>query len=118
MRETTLQTPKSVKKEGEEVLEAPEWRFFPCGADHGEAGCPAADHGGPQRSRYPPADRGAPHTKAVGCPKEAVTPWRAHAAAGSWQDLRTSGEAGAHTGVGLLAGLVTLWGTHTGAACS
>ena len=29
MRETTLQTPRSVKKEGEEVLQVPEQRF-PC----------------------------------------------------------------------------------------
>jgi len=28
VRETTLQTPRSVKKEGEEVLQALEWRFF------------------------------------------------------------------------------------------
>jgi len=33
---------------------------------------------------------------------------------------RTCGpvKRGAHTGAGLLAGLVTPWGTHTGAACS
>ena len=29
MRETTLQTPRSEKKEGEEVLQAPEQRFPP-----------------------------------------------------------------------------------------
>ena len=29
MRETTLQTPRSVKKEGEEVLQAPEHREIP-----------------------------------------------------------------------------------------
>ena len=29
MRETTLQTPRSVKKEGEEVLQAPEQREIP-----------------------------------------------------------------------------------------
>jgi len=27
-------------------------------------------------------------------------------------------ERGAHAGAGLLAGLLTLWGTHAGAACS
>jgi len=27
-------------------------------------------------------------------------------------------ERGAHAGAGLMAGLVTLWGTHAGAACS
>jgi len=31
-------------------------------------------------------------TGAGGCPRETVTPWRAHAGAGSWQDLRTHGE--------------------------
>jgi len=33
---------------------------------------------------------------------------------------RTRGpmERGAHTGAGLLAGLLTLWGTHAGAGCS
>ena len=33
---------------------------------------------------------------------------------------RTCGpmERGAHAGAGLLAGLVTPWGTHAGAACS
>jgi len=33
---------------------------------------------------------------------------------------RTCGpvERGTHTGAGLLAGLVTPWGTHAGAACS
>jgi len=29
VRETTLQAPRSVKKEGEEVLQAPKQRFFP-----------------------------------------------------------------------------------------
>jgi len=61
VRERTLQTPRSVKKEGEEVLETLE---------------------------QAPA--------------------------------RTCGpmERGAHAGAGLLAGLVTPWGTHAGAACS
>jgi len=30
VRETTLQTPRSVKKEGKEVLEMPEQKVFPC----------------------------------------------------------------------------------------
>ena len=51
MRETTLQTPKSVRKEWEEVLQTLEERFSPAapGADHGEAGCPLQPmevHGG------------------------------------------------------------------------
>ena len=94
MRETTLQTPRSVKKEGEEVLQAPEQRDSPAarGEDHGEAGCPPAAHGGPRWSRYPPAACGGPHAGAGGCPKEAVTLWKAHAGAGSWQDLWTHGK--------------------------
>jgi len=55
--------------------------------DHGEAGCSSAAHGGPQRSRYPLADCGGPHVGAGGCPKQAVTLWRTHSGAGSWQDL-------------------------------
>ena len=43
-------------------------------------------------------------------PNEAVTLWEARAGAGSCQDLWTRGERGAHTGAGLLAGLVTPWG--------
>ena len=48
---------------------------------------------GRSTSRYPPAAQGG----AGGCLKEAMTLWRAQA------------------GAGLLAGLVTPWGTHTGA---
>ena len=45
-RETTLQTPRSVK-EGEKVLQAPEQRFPAAHSeDHGEAGCAPAAHGG------------------------------------------------------------------------
>jgi len=49
VRETTLQTPRTAKKEGEEVLQGLEQRFFSPAAreDHGEAGCPPAAHGGP-----------------------------------------------------------------------
>ena len=52
MRETTTQTPRSVKKEGEEVLEMPEQRARD--EDHGEAGCAPAVGGGPRWSRSPP----------------------------------------------------------------
>jgi len=37
-----------------------------------------------------------PHTGAGGCLKEAVTPWGAHAGAGSCQDLWTHGERSPH----------------------
>ena len=57
-------------------------------------------HGGPQRSRSPPAPCGRPHSRAGGCPKEVVTPWGAPC----WSRL--------------LAGLVIPWGTQSGAACS
>jgi len=43
-----------------------------------------------------------PHTRAGGCLKQAVTLW---------------GEK-YMPGAAVLAGLVTQWGTHTGAACS
>jgi len=56
------------------------------------AGSLSAAHGGPQRSRYPPAAQGRPYTRAGGSPKEAVNPWGAHAGAGSCQDLWTHGE--------------------------
>jgi len=47
-----------------------------------------------------------------------VTLWEACPGADSCQELWTYGEGEAHAGAGLLAGLMTLWGTHTGAACS
>ncbi|XP_032546009.1 suppression of tumorigenicity 5 protein isoform X3 [Chiroxiphia lanceolata] len=59
----------------------------------GEAGSVlAGGHGGPWGCRHPPAAHGRPHARAGGCPKEAVTPWEAHAGAGSWKDLWTRGE--------------------------
>jgi len=68
--------------------------------DHSEATCSPAVHGGPQWSRHTPAAQGGLHAGAGGSPKEAVV----------------LGEALA--GAGVLAGLVALWGTHTGEACS
>jgi len=108
--ETTLQTPRSVQKEGEEVLQELEQRF------------PCRPWSRPWRARLSPCSPwrstvgqrstcslGGPHAGAGGCPKEAVTPWKAHIGAGSCQDLRTV-ERGAHAGAGLLVGLVTPWG--------
>jgi len=46
----------------------------------------AVRQGGPQWTRYVHAAWGVPHARAGGCPKEAVIPWEAHAAAGSWWD--------------------------------
>jgi len=89
----TLQTPKSVKKEEDKVLQTPEQRFSPAAfdKDHGEAGCPSAVHRGPRWSRSPPVAHGRPHAGAGGCPKEVVTLWGARAGAGFWQDLWTHG---------------------------
>jgi len=59
VKETTLQTPRSVKKEEEEVLEM--WEQPSLAArdeDHGEAGSAPAAHGGPQWSRSPPVAHG------------------------------------------------------------
>ncbi|GAB0187278.1 hypothetical protein GRJ2_001193100 [Grus japonensis] len=52
---------------------------------------------------------GGPRARAGGCQKEAVTPWQPalEQAPGRTCDPM---ERGAHTGAGLLAGLVTLWG--------
>jgi len=74
-----------------------------------------------------------PHARAGGCLKEAVTPWEAHAGAGSCQDLQTCGErsprwsrfagracdlVGTHTWSSLSLKDCTPWeGTHTGAVC-
>jgi len=76
VRGTTLQTPRSVQKEGEEVLQAPkEQRFCSLWSRPWWAGCPCS-HGGPRGSRSPLAAWGGPHAGAGGCPKEAVAPWR------------------------------------------
>jgi len=86
--------------------------------DHGEAGCPPAVHGGPRWSRYPPVVHGRDPTL------EQVDDWRKlwlrgeptleQASARTYRHV----ERGAHAGAGLLAGLVTPWGTHAGAAYS
>jgi len=64
VRGTTLQTPRSVKKEGEEVLEMPEqFSLAAHDEDHGEAGCAPDIDGGPRWSRYPPAAHGRDPTQ-------------------------------------------------------
>ena len=96
MRETTLQTPRSVKKEGEEVLQAPEQREIPpqpvvkTTVRQAVPLQPMEVHGG--ADIYPAAHE-EPHVRAAGYTlKEAVTPWRACAGTGSWQELRSRGE--------------------------
>ncbi|KAJ7395469.1 hypothetical protein BTVI_154681 [Pitangus sulphuratus] len=72
-----------------------------------EAGCPPAAHEGPQWSSYPPVAHGGSHAGAGGCLKEAVTPWKAYAGESPGRNCGPM-ERRAHTGVGLLAGPVTL----------
>ena len=72
---------------------------------------PLEVHGGADLHLQPMEET---HAGAGGCLKEAVTPWEAHAGAGSWQDLWPCGESGGPTGAGFLAGVVTPRGTHTG----
>jgi len=83
--------------------------------DHGEAGCPPAAHGDPWWSRYPPAAQGGPTQEDAWSRLWPLGELALEQASG-----RSCGpmERGAHPGAGLLAGLVTLWGAHAGAACS
>ena len=95
VKETTLQTPRSMKKEGEEVLKMPEQRVFPCNS-WWRPWWGKLSPCSPWRSTVEQMSTCSlwkgPHARTGGCPKEAVTPWGARAGAGSWQDLRTRGE--------------------------
>jgi len=55
VRETTLQTPKSVKEGGRGAESLP---LQPMMKDRGEANCPPAVRGGPWWSRSPPVAHG------------------------------------------------------------
>ena len=116
MKETTLQTLRSVKKEGEKVLQAPEQRF-PC-SPWWRLWWGRLSPWSPWRSTVEQIPTCSPwrtpYWRRSMRPKEAVIPWRAHTGARSWKDLRILGEGGAHAGAGFLARL----GTHAGAACS
>jgi len=107
VRETTLQTPRSMKEGGRRCARRRSRDFSPAAHedDHDEAGCAPAAHESPQWSRYPPAARGRPHARSGECPKEVVTLWGARAGAGSWQDLWTHGERSPH------------WSWFAGRAC-
>lgn len=114
--ETTLWTPRSLKKEVEEVLQVLEQRLLSSlNEDHSEKGCAPAAHEGPQWSRDPPAARAEPCTRASGCLKETVHLGETHAAVGFWQDLWNHGERSSHQS-SFLAGLVIPQKTHTGVA--
>ena len=60
MKETILQTPRSMKKEGGGGARdtRAESSLATRAEDHGEAGCPPAAHRGPRWSRYPPVAHG------------------------------------------------------------
>ncbi|GAB0204871.1 hypothetical protein GRJ2_002952700 [Grus japonensis] len=86
------ETRRSVKKEGEEVLQA-EIPLQPVEKTMVRQAVPLQpmeDDGG---AEIPPAAHGGPHARAGGYAlKEAVTPREAHAGASSWQDLWPRGE--------------------------
>ena len=63
MRGTALQTPRSVKKEGEEVLQAPEWRFPAAREDQV---VPLQSMGNHVRTHIYSAAHGGPHAAAGG----------------------------------------------------
>jgi len=97
VREMILQTPGSVKKEGEEVLRQRSRHSLAApGADHGEAGCaPAANkvHGGADLHLQPMEDAMLEQGDAR---RSLLTPWEAVAGAGTWQDLWPRGERSPH----------------------
>jgi len=91
VRETTLQTPRPVKKGGGRRCSRCRSResFIADRAeDHGEAGCAPAVHGGPWWSRSPPVAHGRDPT-----PEQwfcgSVDPWREKPTPGEvcWQGL-------------------------------
>lgn len=107
MRETAIQTLRSVNEEGKEGIQVVENSTSPagCGEDHGELHCaPAAGGGLHVRREVCAQQRLGPHGK----PILEQAPGRA---CGHM-------ERGTHTEEGLLAGHVILWGTHTGAGKS
>ncbi|KAJ7408378.1 hypothetical protein BTVI_59760 [Pitangus sulphuratus] len=104
---TTMQTARSVQKEGQEVLQVLELRPCSpwCRPEWGD--CAPAAHGGPSGCRDPPAAHGGAHAGAGGCRKEAVTPWEAQDGAGPDGDLQPM-ERETHAGTGFSwVGLVT-----------
>ena len=82
MRETTMQTPRSVKKEREEVLRS---RDTP--AARGErAGCPPAAHGGlTAEQRFPCSPWRTPRRSRWLGPEKAVTLWESPRWSSSWR---------------------------------
>ena len=82
MRETTVQTPRRVKKEREEVRRS---RDSPaaCGET---AGCPPAAHGGlPGEQRFPCSPWRTPRRSRWLGPEKAVTPWESPRWSSLWR---------------------------------
>jgi len=86
--ELTLQTPRSVQKQGRRCSRH-QSRDSPAdhGADPGKAGCAPAALGGPRWSRSPPAARGDPTPEQADARRRLLSLWGARAGAGYWQDL-------------------------------
>lgn len=88
-----------------------------CGADHGETAVPLQPmevNGGAEIPLQPMEET---HAGAGGCLRRGCDPlgsphW-SRVLAGTCRPM----ERGAHAGGGFLVGLVSPWGTHTGAAC-
>ena len=120
VKEKTLQTPRPVKKEGKEVLKMLEQGVLPCSPWWRPwwGTLSPAVHRVPQWSRAPPVAHGKDTIP------EQMAAWRRlwpHGEPALDQaSARTCGpmERGAHARAGLLAGPVTPWGTHAGAAYS
>jgi len=107
VREPTLQTPRPVKKEGEEVLQAleqiPLQPVMKTMVRQAVPLQPMRVHGAADIHLQPV--EGTPCCSRWMCLKEAVTPWGAPAGAGSWQDLWSRGERSPH------------WSRFAGRAC-
>ena len=94
MRETTLQTPRSVKEGGggAQDVGSESLPLQLAMKTRVRQVVPLQSTDGPRWSRYPPVASGGPHAGVGGCLKEAVTPWGGHVGAGFCQDLQTCGE--------------------------
>jgi len=90
VRETALQAPKLVEKEGRRCTRH-QSRESPaaCGEDHDGTCCPPVAHGGPRLSSYTPCSH---RYNRWTCPKGSCSPWRACTGAGFWQNLQPVGD--------------------------
>lgn len=89
MRETSLQTPKTLEKQREEVLQVPEQRF-PCSLWYRPWWARLfpwipEDHSGSDTHLEPTA---SPILEQMGVP-QSCSPWTSHTGAGSWQELQS-----------------------------